>query len=60
MAGLRFDKVFVGQTFDHAIRRTVTETGKVLFTAMTHNPALLLLDEGYMQVTEFGARIETK
>jgi acyl dehydratase len=57
MAGLWFDDLVVGQTFEHAIRRTVTETDNVLFTAMTHNPALLHLDEEYMKETEFGARI---
>jgi acyl dehydratase len=57
MAGLWFDELTVGQTFEHAIRRTVTETDNVLFTAMTHNPALLHLDEEYMKGTEFGARI---
>jgi acyl dehydratase len=57
MAGLWFDELAIGQTFEHAIRRTVTETDNVLFTAMTHNPALLHLDEEYMKGTEFGARI---
>jgi acyl dehydratase len=57
MAGLWFDELVVGQIFEHAIRRTVTETDNVLFTAMTHNPALLHLDEEYMKGTEFGARI---
>lgn len=57
MAGLWFDELTVGQRFDHAIRRTVTETDNVLFTAMTHNPAQLHLDEAYMQSTEFGTRI---
>jgi acyl dehydratase len=57
MAGLWFDDLVVGQVFDHAIRRTVTETDNVLFTTLTHNPALLHLDEEYMKGTEFGARI---
>ena len=57
MAGLWFDELVVGQRFDHAIRRTVTETDNVLFSAMTHNPAQLHLDEEYMKGTEFGARI---
>lgn len=57
MAGVWFDDLYVGQVFDHAIRRTVTETDNVLFSAMTHNPAQLHLDEDYMQGTEFGARI---
>ena len=57
MAGVWFDDLVLGQVFDHAIRRTVTETDNVLFTTLTHNPALLHLDEEYMKGTEFGARI---
>ncbi|MDN2495415.1 MULTISPECIES: MaoC family dehydratase [Nocardia] len=57
MAGVWFDELSVGQRFEHPIRRTVTETDNVLFTAMTHNPALLHLDEEYMKGTQFGQRI---
>ena len=57
MAGVWFDELHIGQRFEHAIRRTVTETDNVLFTTMTHNPAQLHLDEEYMQDTEFGTRI---
>lgn len=57
MAGVWFDELSVGQMFAHPIRRTVTETDNVLFTAMTHNPAQLHLDEEYMKGTEFGTRI---
>lgn len=57
MAGVWFDELTVGQIFEHPIRRTVTETDNVLFTAMTHNPALLHLDEEYMKGTEFGQRV---
>jgi acyl dehydratase len=57
MAGLWFDELTVGQTFDHDIRRTVTETDNVMFTAMTHNPAQLHLDEEYMKGTAYGQRI---
>lgn len=57
MAGVWFDDLYVGQVFEHPIRRTVTETDNVLFTAMTHNPALLHLDEEYMKGTEFGTRV---
>src|SRR4051794_33120713 len=57
MAGLYFEEFFVGQKFDHAIRRTVTEMDNVLFTALTHNPAALHLDEEYGKTTEFGQRI---
>ena len=47
MPGLYFEQFHVGQKFEHAIRRTVTESDNVLFTAMTHNPAALHLDEEY-------------
>jgi acyl dehydratase len=57
MAGLWFDELQVGQVFKHAIRRTVTETDNVMFTAMTHNPAQLHLDEDYMRGTDYGQRI---
>ena len=58
MAGLWFDELQVGQVFKHAIRRTITETDNVLFTAMTHNPAQLHLDEEYCRTeTEFGQRL---
>ena len=54
MPGLYFEEFSVGQTFDHPIRRTVTETDNVLITTMTHNPASLHLDAEYMKGTEFG------
>src|ERR1700761_3468998 len=57
MAGLWFDELNVGQVFRHAIRRTLPGTDNILFTAMTHNPAQLHLDEEYMKGTEFGQRI---
>ncbi|WP_323042827.1 MaoC family dehydratase [Gemmobacter sp.] len=58
MPGVYFDELSVGQVFVHALRRTITEMDNVLFTSMTHNPALLHLDEEYCRTeTEFGARI---
>jgi acyl dehydratase len=57
MAGLWFDELRVGQVFRHEIRRTVSEADNVLFSAMTHNPAYLHLDEEYMRGTEYGQRI---
>jgi acyl dehydratase len=57
MPGLYFEEFSLGQTFQHPIRRTVTEADNVFFTAMTHNPAQLHLDEEYGKTTEFGARI---
>jgi acyl dehydratase len=58
MSGVWFDELVVGRRFEHAIRRTVTEADNVFFTALTHNPALLHLDEEYCRTqTEFGRRL---
>ncbi len=58
MAGLWFEDLTVGRTFDHALRRTVTEADNVFFSALTMNPAALHLDEEYCRTqTEFGQRI---
>ncbi len=58
MPGLYFDELTVGQMFKHPLRRTITEADNVFFTALTHNPALLHLDEEYCrEQTEFGQRI---
>ncbi|WP_114521746.1 MaoC family dehydratase [Altererythrobacter sp. ZODW24] len=54
MAGVWFDELEVGQMFNHAIRRTVTETDNVMFSTLTHNPAQLHLDAEYMKGTDFG------
>ena len=58
MAGLYFEEFELGQKFIHAIRRTVTEADNVFFSALTHNPAALHLDEQYCrEQTEFGTRV---
>lgn len=57
MAGLYYEEFKVGMTFQHDIRRTITEADNVFFTSMTHNPAALHLDEEYAKKTEFGTRI---
>src|ERR1700680_3334303 len=58
MPGLYFDELSVGQVFKHPIRRTVTEADNVWFSALTHNPAYLHLDEEYCRTqTEFGQRL---
>lgn len=54
MPGLYFEEFTVGQTFEHPIRRTVTETDNVLMTTLTHNPAALHLDAEAMKSSEFG------
>ncbi len=53
MPGKYFEEFAVGQTFEHPIRRTITEADNVLITTLTHNPAALHLDAEYMKSTEF-------
>jgi len=58
MPGQYYEQLEVGRVFQHPIRRTVTEMDNVLYSAMTHNPAALHLDEDYCQKhTEWGKRI---
>jgi acyl dehydratase len=57
MAGLYYEQFEVGHVFRHVMRRTVTEADNVFFSALTHNPAALHLDEEYCKGTEFGQRI---
>jgi acyl dehydratase len=58
MAGLYYDELKVGQVFKHQIRRTITEADNVWFSAITHNPAYLHLDEEYCRTeTEYGQRL---
>lgn len=58
MAGKYYEQLEVGRVFKHEIRRTVTEMDNVLYSALTHNPAALHIDEEYCrQHTEFGQRI---
>ena len=58
MSGLYFEEFEIGQVFRHRMRRTITEADNVFFSALTHNPAALHLDEEYCRTeTEFGQRI---
>lgn len=58
MGGLYFEEFQVGQLFRHALRRTLTEADNVFFSALTHNPAALHLDEEYCREhSEFGTRV---
>jgi acyl dehydratase len=54
MGGLYFEEFSVEQKFVHAIRRTVTETDNLLFSALTCNPAAVHIDHHYAAGTEFG------
>ena len=57
MAGHYYEEFEVGQTFQHSIRRTITEADNVWFSALTHNPAPLHIDAEYMKTSEFGKPI---
>src|SRR5512136_1592732 len=57
MGGLYYEEFSIGMRFEHVLRRTVTEADNLFFSALTHNPAALHLDEEYMKGTEFGTRI---
>ena len=54
MAGRFFDQWQVGDRIAHEIRRTVTETDNLLFSAMTHNPQPLHIDAEAARASEFG------
>jgi acyl dehydratase len=57
VAGLYFEQFEPGQRFEHAVRRTVTETDNVLFTTLTMNPAAIHLDAEYAKGTPYGERV---
>jgi len=54
MAGRYFDEWQVGDTIDHAITRTVTETDNLLISTLTHNPQPMHLDIEAAKDSEFG------
>jgi acyl dehydratase len=54
MTGKFYDEWQIGETIEHPIRRTVTETDNLLFTTMTHNPQPLHLDAEAARASEFG------
>ncbi|HXZ06502.1 MAG TPA: MaoC family dehydratase [Paraburkholderia sp.] len=57
MAGLYFEEFKSGMVIEHAIRRTVTETDNVLFSAMTYNCAPLHIDAEYSKHSLYGQRL---
>lgn len=55
MPGLSFEDFEPGQTFRHALTRTITETDNILFSTMTMNPQPLHIDRHYCETqTEWG------
>src|SRR6516164_3699777 len=57
MQGLYLQDLEVGRTFQHAIRRTVTEMDNTLFCCLTHNPQPLHIDHEFAQKSEWGKPI---
>jgi acyl dehydratase len=57
VSGLYFEQFAVGQSFEHPIRRTVTEADNMLFSAMTMNPQPLHIDAEFAAASEFGQRL---
>ncbi|MDO8311076.1 MAG: MaoC family dehydratase [Sideroxyarcus sp.] len=54
MAGLWFKQFSIDQSFEHEIRRTVTEADNMWFSNATYNPAAIHIDAEYCKSTEFG------
>lgn len=54
MPGLYFEEFKLGHVFQHSIRRTITESDNVFFSALTHNPQPLHIDAEFCKTTEFG------
>jgi acyl dehydratase len=54
MKGLTYEEFAVGQVFEHALTRTVTEMDNTLFSCLTHNPQPLHIDHHFAAGTEWG------
>jgi len=57
MTGLYYEEFEVGETIEHATRRTISERDNQVFCDMTMNQQPLHLDEEFAAETEFGERI---
>jgi len=54
MAGLHYEEFSEGQSFEHALSRTVTESDNITFSLMTLNPQPLHIDRHFAESTEWG------
>jgi acyl dehydratase len=54
MPGRYFDEWQIGDSVEHAITRTVTETDNLLMSTLTHNPQPMHLDIEAAKDSEFG------
>jgi acyl dehydratase len=57
MTGLYYEEFEVGETIEHATRRTVSERDNQVFCDMTMNQQPLHLDDEFASNTEFGERL---
>jgi acyl dehydratase len=57
MPGRHYEDFELGDVYRHAIRRTVTETDNVWFSALTHNAQPLHIDEEFARASIHGTRI---
>jgi acyl dehydratase len=57
VTGLYYEEFEVGETIDHARRRTVSEADNQRFCDMTMNQQPLHLDEAFAEDTPFGERL---
>lgn len=55
--GKYFEDFEIGAVFEHATRRTITETDNLLFTVMTMNTQPMHLDEEFAKTSVAGTRI---
>jgi acyl dehydratase len=54
MQGLYLQDLEPGRTFEHTLRRTVTEMDNTLFCCLTHNPQPLHIDQEFARSSEWG------
>lgn len=57
MAGRYYEELEPGDVYEHPMRRTVTEADNTFFSALTHNPQPLHLDEEFSRASIWGSRI---
>ena len=54
MPGLYYEQFHVGQTFEHTVRRSITEMDNILFSAMTMSTQPLHMDFEFCKTTRWG------
>ena len=57
VSGKYFEELKPGDQFRHPITRTVTEVDNLMFSALTHNPQPLHLDEEFGKQSIYGTRV---